>query len=112
MVTITSEQITSEQAVPAPEPEPAKPATPVIRYTKDEGDRIAYYINTKLAAEVGVSASGIKDTCYNGTKKNVNFPTDEWRTDPKIRQDQKDAMEFVLDEIEARNTRLRPLRGY
>lgn len=51
-------------------------------------------------------------TCYNGSKGQVLFPTNEWRTDPKIRQDQKDAMEFVLNEIEARNSRLRPLRGY
>jgi len=149
LVTITSEKITSEQTAPAPEPEPAKPAKPVIRYTKDEGNRIAYYINTDLVAEVAVSENGTKDKyyygddwyiyvsheyfsyknsfgqlsssymvepfsyfCYNGSSGQVYFPTDEWRTDPKIRQDQKDAMEFVLDDIEARNTKLRPLRGY
>ena len=132
---------------------PPQATTPSIRVAKDEGNRIAYYINGKLVAEVKVAANGVKDnayygddwvitvtqdffsytskpvvgpgqviftylekpfsyTCYNGSKGQVLFPTNEWRTDPKIRQDQKDAMEFVLNEIEARNSRLRPLRGY
>ena len=48
--------------------------------------------------------------CYNASSMDeLHFPTDKWRTDPKIRQDQKDAIEFVLDEIEARNKRI---RGY
>ena len=143
--------ITSRQTAPAPIQEPDVPA---IREVKDEGDRIAYYINDKLVAEVEVGTNGVRDKCYEGDGWSISveqeyfsytykptgapfghtlftylekpfsllcvgaqtfqtyFPTEEWRTDPKISQDKKDAIEFVLEEIEARNSRLRPLRGY
>lgn len=116
---------------------PPQATTPSIRAAKDEGNRIAYYINGKLVAEVDQGPNGVRDTrysgdgwsivikygnfagpltyepvwyqCYNGsTEGPVYFPTNEWRTDPKIRKDQKDAIEFVLEEIEARNRKIRP----
>jgi hypothetical protein len=111
--------------------------TPSIRIAKDEGNRMAYYINGKLAAEVEVGSNGVRGSvysgdgwsiaikygnfagpltyepvwyqCFNGsTDGPVYFPTNEWRTDPKIRQDQKDAIEFVLEELEERNRKIRP----
>jgi hypothetical protein len=44
------------------------------------------------------------------SSKKIDFPTDAWRTEPTLSKDQKEAIDFVLADIEAWNNRLRALK--